>query len=54
MGVLPNSTTLERHGMIDVGCLTPTKEAAAYGGKAPILFLSSKRKARKKIEWRET
>jgi hypothetical protein len=36
MGVLPNSTKLERYDMIEVGCLTPTKEEAAYDGETPV------------------
>jgi hypothetical protein len=33
---LPNSTKLEMHDMIEVGCLTPIKEEAAYDGEAPV------------------
>jgi len=33
--------------MIEVGCLTSTKEKAAYDGGNTNLLLSSKRKARK-------
>lgn len=29
-GLLPNSIKLEIHEKIEVGCLTPTKEEAAY------------------------
>jgi len=35
-GLLPNSIKLEIHDKIEVGCLTSTKEEAAYDGETPI------------------
>jgi hypothetical protein len=36
MGLLPNSIKLEIYDKIEVGCLTPTKEEAAYDGETPV------------------
>ncbi len=36
LGLLPNSTLGMIGGMIEVGCLTPTKEEAVYDRKTPV------------------
>ncbi len=35
-GLLPNSIKCEVNDKIEVGCLTPKKEEAAYDGETPI------------------
>jgi hypothetical protein len=36
MGLLPNSTGNTINDIIEVGCLTPIKEEAAYDGKTSV------------------